>query len=106
MNVSELEEGVIKNSGIHPDTGGCKLFHKRQKALIEPIRQFSWNKVGLSFEVKVKEETMKKQILENLSGSILAGEVVGLMGGSGAGKTSLLNTLAGRIGPGILTGKF
>jgi ABC-type multidrug transport system ATPase subunit len=100
MNIIQLEEGRIKEMrGHHFGT-------KRPKSLIEPVRKFSWNKVGLSFEVKEDGKAMNKQVLESLSGSVLAGEVVGIMGSSGAGKSTLLNTLAGRIGPGILTGKF
>lgn len=53
---------------------------------------FAWQGVGFSVG--------EKSILQNQSGEVRAGEVVAIMGGSGAGKTSLLNTLAGRLGPG------
>ena len=39
----------------------------------------------------------KKTILNDISGSMKGGEVCALMGPSGAGKTSLLNVLAGRV---------
>lgn len=39
----------------------------------------------------------KKNILNDISGSLKGGEVCALMGPSGAGKTSLLNVLAGRV---------
>eukprot|EP00438_Fugacium_kawagutii_P014394 Skav221734 [mRNA] locus=scaffold542:423455:424120:- [translate_table: standard] len=39
----------------------------------------------------------KKTILDDISGSMKGGEVCALMGPSGAGKTSLLNVLAGRV---------
>eukprot|EP00924_Labyrinthula_sp_SR-Ha-C_P011236 maker-scaffold_48-snap-gene-1.43-mRNA-1 protein AED:0.30 eAED:0.30 QI:5/1/1/1/1/1/2/79/656 len=39
----------------------------------------------------------KKQILNKVSGRVESGEVTALMGSSGAGKTSLMNVLAGRV---------
>ena len=40
----------------------------------------------------------KKTILDNCFGSVSAGSLCAIMGPSGAGKTSLLNILAGRSG--------
>ena len=45
---------------------------------------------NVSFAVK------DKQILKNISGSLQSGQMCSIMGPSGAGKTSLLNLLAGR----------
>lgn len=54
---------------------------------------FSWRSVNMTVDMK-KE---KKIILDGISGSMKGGEVCALMGPSGAGKTSLLNVLAGRV---------
>lgn len=40
-----------------------------------------------------------KPILQNISGRFKAGKLTAIMGASGAGKTSLLNVLAGEVGP-------
>jgi ABC-type multidrug transport system ATPase subunit len=44
----------------------------------------------------VKTSTGAKRILDQVSGSAFPGEVLYIMGPSGAGKTSLLDSLAGR----------
>ncbi|GAX20870.1 ATP-binding cassette, subfamily G (WHITE), member 1 [Fistulifera solaris] len=45
---------------------------------------------------KAPETTSKKTILSNCSGAAAPGQVLAIMGPSGAGKTSLMNVLAGR----------
>eukprot|EP00931_Biecheleriopsis_adriatica_P008404 TRINITY_DN109599_c0_g1_i1.p1 TRINITY_DN109599_c0_g1~~TRINITY_DN109599_c0_g1_i1.p1 ORF type:complete len:625 (+),score=149.82 TRINITY_DN109599_c0_g1_i1:59-1933(+) len=54
---------------------------------------FTWKNVTYG----VGKGNKAKQILADISGSLSSGEVCALMGPSGAGKTSLLNVLAGRI---------
>mmetsp|Transcript_34130 Transcript_34130/g.49529 ORF Transcript_34130/g.49529 Transcript_34130/m.49529 type:complete len:875 (-) Transcript_34130:267-2891(-) len=58
---------------------------------------------SLCLEVSVAKKKIK--ILDNLTGRIKAGTMTALMGGSGAGKTSMLNSLCGRAYYGQVTGK-
>jgi ABC-type multidrug transport system ATPase subunit/ABC-type multidrug transport system permease subunit len=64
-----------------------------------PPIQLEWK--NLSYNVNVRpgcfKRPVKKTILNNLSGHISPGEVLAIMGPSGAGKTSLLNILAQRV---------
>lgn len=53
-------------------------------------------KISMKFD-NVQFEVNGRQILKSISGSIKSGELCALMGASGAGKSSLLNLLAGRI---------
>ena len=55
---------------------------------------FEWHDVTYGVGKGVKS----KEILHGISGSLDGGEVCAIMGPSGAGKTSLLNVLANRIG--------
>lgn len=57
---------------------------------------------NLSLTVTVKDNKVK--IVDKVSGRIRAGTMTALMGGSGAGKTSLLNALCGRAFYGEVTG--
>lgn len=54
--------------------------------------KFTWTDVGMT----VGADKQEKQILNSISGTLETGELCALMGPSGAGKTSLLNVLAGR----------
>ena len=57
------------------------------------LSNFSWRSVNMTVDMG-KE---KKTILDGINGGLKGGEVCALMGPSGAGKTSLLNVLAGRV---------
>ena len=50
----------------------------------------------MCFAEVVKTQQGNKKILDQVSGVALPGEVLFIMGPSGAGKTSLLDSLAGR----------
>jgi ABC-type transport system involved in cytochrome bd biosynthesis fused ATPase/permease subunit len=47
-----------------------------------------------------QQQWMDKPILQDISGVFKAGRLTAIMGASGAGKTSLLNVLAGEVGGG------
>ena len=57
------------------------------------LSNFSWRSVHMTVDMNKQ----KKTILDGITGSLKGGEVCALMGPSGAGKTSLLNVLAGRV---------
>lgn len=64
--------------------------------------------VDISFEdlsLTVKVGDKKVKVVDNVAGRLRAGTMVSLMGGSGAGKSSLLNALCGRAFYGETTGK-
>ncbi|KAI8866913.1 hypothetical protein GQ42DRAFT_165178 [Ramicandelaber brevisporus] len=72
-----------------------------------PIREQSglyWNNVDYTVKTGRGKKATTRQILTGVSGSLRPGELVGLMGSSGAGKTTQLNCLAGRISTGKLSG--
>eukprot|EP00522_Entomoneis_paludosa_P007565 CAMPEP_0172460734 /NCGR_PEP_ID=MMETSP1065-20121228/38041_1 /TAXON_ID=265537 /ORGANISM="Amphiprora paludosa, Strain CCMP125" /LENGTH=602 /DNA_ID=CAMNT_0013215855 /DNA_START=104 /DNA_END=1909 /DNA_ORIENTATION=+ len=60
-----------------------------------------WQNVSMSVQAHTKSDTSSdnnwRPILENVWGEVPAGQTTAIMGASGAGKTSLLNVLSGRI---------
>ncbi|CAI5488360.1 unnamed protein product [Closterium sp. Naga37s-1] len=55
-------------------------------------------------EGKAGPEVREKEILHGISGSVAPGEVLAMMGASGAGKTTFLNVLGGRFKQGNMAG--
>lgn len=55
---------------------------------------------NISYSVEVKEETKKQfDILKNVSFEVEAGEIIGICGESGGGKSTLAKVIAGLINP-------
>jgi ABC-type multidrug transport system ATPase subunit/ABC-type multidrug transport system permease subunit len=68
----------------------------------------SWHNINyhVTYTDKVKKETVTKHLLKDVNGFVAAGSLVALMGSSGAGKTTLMDCLAGRKTTGKLTGEI
>eukprot|EP00123_Amoebidium_parasiticum_P016521 comp23474_c1_seq1/m.39234 comp23474_c1_seq1/g.39234 ORF comp23474_c1_seq1/g.39234 comp23474_c1_seq1/m.39234 type:complete len:630 (-) comp23474_c1_seq1:172-2061(-) len=65
----------------------------------------SWHNVDFYITQKTGKTTNTKQILKGISGAVKPGEMIALMGTSGAGKTTFLNLLSGRnLGDGRMDG--
>ncbi|KAH6621251.1 P-loop containing nucleoside triphosphate hydrolase protein [Chaetomium sp. MPI-SDFR-AT-0129] len=58
------------------------------------VKTLSWS--GLTVTVKDRETGQAKTLVENIAGSVQAGECCAVMGPSGCGKTTFLNLLAQR----------
>ena len=69
----------------------------RSTSLYNPNRSsLYWDNLGFSVRSKV--------ILSECSGIVYSGQVVGIFGASGCGKSTFLNCLSGRIGKGAVEG--
>ena len=65
----------------------------RQFPELETKIKLSWENVS----VKLASGKSTKFILDNVSGQVLPGQFVSILGSSGAGKTTLLNFLSGQF---------
>lgn len=52
---------------------------------------------NISYSVKGKKDQPDKQLLHNITGALKPGRLTAIMGASGAGKTTFMNVLSGRI---------
>ncbi|CAD5121041.1 DgyrCDS9580 [Dimorphilus gyrociliatus] len=79
---------LIGSNDLLDETDG-----KERKKLIQQGFHLQFQNINASVVTKKKE---KKQILFNVSGECKPGEILAILGPSGAGKTSLMNILSGR----------
>ncbi|KAJ3038907.1 hypothetical protein HDV00_012829 [Rhizophlyctis rosea] len=61
---------------------------------------------GARFSLGKDSKVKPRAILDDVSGTVASGELLAIMGSSGAGKSSLLNVLAGRFSVGTVTGEI
>ncbi|XP_025155342.1 protein scarlet isoform X2 [Harpegnathos saltator] len=61
----------------------------------------SWQHLSV-YAMDRNRRTISKQLVNSVRGVVLPGELTAILGGSGAGKSSLMTTLAFRTGPGIV----
>eukprot|EP01040_Poterioochromonas_malhamensis_P016556 gene16556-18824_t len=92
-NQKQLEEGGPRT--ISTDTLKlCEGFNRAQGSL--PPMQLKFE--GMSLTIPPKDQSTKaKTILKGVTGSIEPGKVTAIMGPSGAGKTTFLNTILGKV---------
>lgn len=100
--VVETSEPVVDVEG--GDDGGRKPIDRSQSSYLirheDPFarregKTLTWKNVNMTLAGKKKDEPDRK-LLENVWGEVPEKDTTAIMGPSGAGKTSLLNILAGR----------
>ena len=92
---SETNGGGMKKLGSSNRSATFKYEHP-------PNSIFSFE--DCRYVIKTKGDG-EKQILKGITGEVRSGEVLAIMGPSGAGKTMLMNLLTLEPGPGVRTGK-
>lgn len=92
----DIETGIEMKSGAmmsDESPSNSKMPSKFQMSL--STRKVAQDLKWMNVDFKVKD----KQILKDCWGHVPSGSICAIMGGSGAGKSSLLNVLAGRSAP-------
>ncbi|KEG12636.1 putative ABC transporter [Trypanosoma grayi] len=72
--------------------------HQHGNLVLENVVNFTWE--NLTYKVPVEDDdgnTTQKTLLYNLSGTALGGRVLAIMGPSGAGKTTFMGAITGKL---------
>lgn len=88
-NPQPLQEPLISSVGSAQGLGNPKNLET------DNFPGLRWTNIGL----KVGKNENRKTILKECYGQVKKGELLGIVGSSGSGKTSLLNLLAHRLDP-------
>lgn len=81
-------------------TNGSKNVELVWRNLSYDISTFKWNKF-IRNPCSMKNGFKRNRLLDSISGSIRSGELVAIMGPSGAGKTTLIECISGRRSLGV-----
>ncbi|XP_043270410.1 pleiotropic drug resistance protein TUR2-like [Venturia canescens] len=102
-------------NSVFPCFNSMKLMNKVQRKMLENSPQpriprpfdslgkgvtLSWS--DLSVYVMDRGSSVCNQLVNNVRGAVRPGDLTAILGGSGAGKSSLMTALALRTGPGII----
>lgn len=98
------ETGANQHAGAgeHKYEGDTSSSDEDIKGVATNETVFTWQNVNYTIPYKGAE----RKLLQDVQGYVRPGKLTALMGGSGAGKTTLMNTLAQRIHFGVVQGDF
>lgn len=79
---------------------------EKETAIQMPQSTTQWSLSWENLSYVVGKHKNEKSVLENMNGVLRQGQMTAIMGGSGAGKSSLLNCISGRLSGGRLCGSI
>eukprot|EP00121_Abeoforma_whisleri_P016567 Awhi_evm1s15198 len=113
VSVVEMgESDLLDQSGNSESKSGAMLTTITNNRKVTKIRPFhlAWNNlrysVTLSSGMMCSKKKETKVILDDINGGVKSGEMIAVMGTSGAGKTTFMNILAGRTSSGKIEGNI